>query len=104
MVEDGYLSSSPKERLVNIQVDRARILLQFEKTWRLKIHAVWLEAGDNNTKFFHRFANQRRISNSIWELKNQGGLVLSKEDFIKEEAVSYFQGIYRKEQRLYMEP
>lgn len=29
-----------------------------------------MDQGDNNTKFFHRFANFRKKHNSIWDLKN----------------------------------
>ena len=95
-----YFSSFCKDILSSLHAERARILLQIEQTWRLKSHVVWLEVGYNNTKLFHRFANQRRISNSIWEIKNQDGIFLSEQLFIKEESVRYFQGIYSHDQCL----
>lgn len=67
---------------------------------RLKIRAVWLEAGDINSRFFHWFANHRRISNSIWELKNQDGIMLGEQSAIKEELARHFQGIYNQVQSL----
>lgn len=36
--------------------------------WCLKIWAIWLVEGDDNTTFFHKFAAVKKTNNSIWEL------------------------------------
>lgn len=41
--------------------------------WRQRSKALWLKEGDQNSKFFHTKAYQRRRRNSIWSLKNERG-------------------------------
>jgi hypothetical protein len=47
--------------------------LEEEKTWRVKSRALWLEARDQNTKFFQKFPNQEKNFKSIWKLKDSQG-------------------------------
>jgi hypothetical protein len=44
-----------------------------EHIWRLKSRALWLKAGNNNTKYFHQFANFRKNTNTISDIKNAKG-------------------------------
>ena len=46
-------------------------------------------------KYFHNYANRRRLSNSIWETLDASGLTVSDPDSIKKEAISYFSGPYK---------
>ena len=52
---------------------RSMLLLQEEKLSRLKSKALWLEAGDKNTKYFHKFASHRKNTNTILEIKDEAG-------------------------------
>lgn len=56
-----------------LEKHRSQILLAREKEWRLKSRAIWLKAGDENIKFFHNYARGRKITNTIWKLKNEEG-------------------------------
>jgi hypothetical protein len=65
-----------------------------EEEWRLKIRALWLKFGDNNTKFFHNFSNQRQNLNTIWELKNEEGIWVSSFLEKAETGARYFESLF----------
>jgi hypothetical protein len=46
-----------------------RVLHKEEKEWRLKSRALWLQAGDKNTYFFHKQAKARQHRNIVEEIK-----------------------------------
>ena len=50
---------------MDAKADWAKIILMEEISWRQKSRALWLQAGDRNTKFFHRTANMHRRFNSL---------------------------------------
>ena len=45
--------------------------MERQEALRLKSRAIWMECGDDNTKYFHAFAKGRKQQNTIWELKNE---------------------------------
>jgi hypothetical protein len=61
----------------------------------LKSKVTWSKEVDENTKFFHYFSNQRKKSNTIWEMKNEEGVMVS--NFSK--GVQHFQSIYSEPAR-----
>jgi hypothetical protein len=77
-----------------LKTRKENILAIEESTWRLRSRALWLQKGDKNTSFFHKYATQRRNHNTIWDISNDDGKVLSSESEIKEFAYKYFQEQY----------
>jgi hypothetical protein len=71
-------------------------LLAEESKWRLKSRAIWIREGDNNTNFFHKFASYRRIVNSIWEIKNQNGHLVSSIEDIAEVGKGFFSNLFKE--------
>lgn len=71
-LNDGYFSEDCKSLFAQLEVDRLKILLFWEESWRLKSQAPWLKSGDNNTRFFLNFANQRRLNKLIRDLSIDG--------------------------------
>ena len=72
-VGGGLLSLESKEAMVLLEGRRNSLLLDKEEAWRLKSRAIWLECGDENTKFFHAYARGRRVANTIWSLQDEEG-------------------------------
>jgi hypothetical protein len=54
-----------------------RALHKEEKEWRLKSRALWLQAGDKNTSFFHKQAKSRQHRNTVEEIKTTSGTELT---------------------------
>ena len=94
-VANGIQSENFWEDLKNLEVEYRAYLLKEEAEWRLKSRAVWLNAGDKNTKFFHKYASGRRREKSIWEIE-VGGKTLCKNSEIKTAAVNFFGTLYSK--------
>ena len=70
------------------------LLLSEELHWRQQSRMVWLEVGDQNTKFFHNYANQRKRTNGIQGLRNQEDVWCTAENQVEDIAVNYFQNIF----------
>jgi hypothetical protein len=45
-------------------------LKEKEELWRQRSRAIWIQSGDQNTKFFHHFANYRRNCKYVWEIRD----------------------------------
>ena len=56
----GFLSEADFESSKSLEIKRHDLLFKEQQLWRLKIWEIWIKAGDNSTKFFHRFASHRR--------------------------------------------
>ena len=55
------------------ELKREELLAKEEELWRLKSRAIWIKEGDNNTKFFHRYATHRKNVNMISAIKDING-------------------------------
>jgi hypothetical protein len=71
------------------------LLLADEERWRQKSRATWIQCGDKNTKFFHRFASFRRNKKHLWEVKDESDRVHTGQEAIKAEALRFFRSFYK---------
>jgi len=99
--DPNSLSFDQKILIRNLEKKKQQILQRKEATWRLKSRAIWLKEGDRNTSFFHRFANARRERNTIWSIKDDLGNILSSQEEITREAVSFFHSHFKRREVLF---
>ncbi|XP_074308415.1 uncharacterized protein LOC141643244 [Silene latifolia] len=88
--EDGGRSASQIRDRKNLVTGITHLLKQEELFWRQRSRVLWLRDGDNNTKFFHRKAGQRKQKNNIRKILDKEGRIYTRTDHIDGYAVSYF--------------
>ena len=62
--------------------------------WKQRSRALWLQEGDNNTRYFHSRASHQFRRNRIDSLEDPSGEVCVDEDGIANILVSYYQGLF----------
>ena len=62
--------------------------------WRQMAKVHWLQNGDRNTGFFHRYASERRRWNRISKLVNDAGDVVTDLAGIHELVTNYYQTLF----------
>ena len=90
----GFLNDQSKDDLLSLEKQRNVILCEREEMWRLKSRAIWLQCGDENTKFFQAYAKGRKFTNSIWELSSVEGEPVSSFDGLADMGVRYFGDLF----------
>jgi hypothetical protein len=94
----GYLSQEEKDLLYGLEKCHRVILEEREAQWRLKSRALWLNCGDENTKFFQSFAKGRKMANTIWSLRNQRGEEITKYNELDDLGINHFKTLYKAQE------
>lgn len=102
-LDDSLFYEEHKIKVAALEAKRSFLLHQLEESWRQKSKAIWLKAGDNNTCFFHKYANQRRLRNSIWDLQDSHQEVISGSVALKKTAIEHFNKIYSTDSAISIE-
>jgi len=84
------LSAVEVERLKSLELNRATILRDEERAWRLRSRATWLKLGDSNTKFFHHVASYNRCKKNIWSINCAGNEPIRGQEAILAAAEEHF--------------
>ena len=86
---------------LNLEEERSKaksdwyeLILKEERATMMKSKFTWAKKGDANTKLFHNLMNGRRATNAISKLERTNGEVLSGEENILEEILSFFSSLY----------
>jgi hypothetical protein len=69
------------------------ILEEEELFWFKRSHKTWLLQGDNNTEFFHRVANGRKLRQTIYSLED-GLDHITGDDNLLRHATSYYKNLF----------
>ena len=88
--------------MIDLESRKRKILLDREHEARQKSRAIWLLCGDDNTPFFHKFANQRKNVNSIWKISNDGGSMVEGFDAIVGAGVQHFETLFQAGKNLHL--
>jgi len=62
----------------------------------MKSTMVWLDLGDDNIKFFHRFTNHKKCINTIWEMKDYEDHNVRDFTILVELGVQHISKIYKE--------
>ena len=70
-------------------------LLDCEETlWHQRSRVFWYGQGDQNTKFFHSKASQRRKKNTISGIWDENGIWCDTNESIAATAIAYFEALF----------
>lgn len=70
------------------------ILAQKEIFWKQRSKELWLQAGDQNTKYFHACATSKKKNNQISRLKNKDGDWVDWGSGLKEVMKDYYKDLF----------
>eukprot|EP00253_Pinus_taeda_P030670 PITA_30670 len=91
----GFISAADKCRLIDLENQKVKILKEREESIRLRSRALWIQAGDDNTKFFHNFAKSRKVSNTIWKLPSPDGDIADNFNKLAHLGTTHFRNLYK---------
>jgi 4-hydroxyphenylpyruvate dioxygenase-like putative hemolysin len=79
----GALNLEQSRKRCWLKDDLLKMLKEEELYWCRRSHETWLLKGDNNTKFFHRNANEKKRKQTIFSLKYYGNHITGDENLIR---------------------
>lgn len=94
----GCLSKQLRLDKAKAKDEFQEIVIREEIKWRQKSRINWLRKGDNNTKFFHSFANIHKFTNRISSLIIKGSECEDAERTANE-IIEYYKRLCRKNRR-----
>jgi hypothetical protein len=89
-----------KDSLLSLENLRRSLLQIREEEWRQKSWALWLHSGDENTKFFQAYAKGRKMTNTIWGIKDQSGRLQTSFEDMERLGSSHFKSQYSADSRV----
>ena len=69
-------------RVVRLKKEISKLLVREELMWKQRSRSLWLQEGDNNTRYFHSRASHRFRRNRIDNLEDANGELCSDEEGI----------------------
>ena len=69
-------------RVLRLKKDISTLLVKEEQMWKQRSRSLWLQEGDNNTRYFHSRASHRFKRNQIDSLEDANGELCNDEDGI----------------------
>ena len=91
----GECTEENKAEFLLVSKELDDLLLKQDIFWAQRSRISWLKHGDNNTKFFHAKASQRRRRNFIQGIKNHEDVWVEEVEEIAGVATRYFEDIFK---------
>uniref|UniRef100_A0A803NVQ6 Chloride channel protein n=1 Tax=Cannabis sativa TaxID=3483 RepID=A0A803NVQ6_CANSA len=88
------MSSESYYRQKTLQANLDSLLLKEETYWKQRSRIQWLQLGDKNTRFFHKFASNRKRSNRIDSLTSEDGTVCHDPESILSLIQSFYSNLF----------
>ena len=92
------LDTQQQDQILSLKEECHRLSLMEETSERQKSRINWLKVGDENSKFFHGFANSRQRHNNISSIRLQG-ILTTDMAMIKQGAVTFYEQLYSEEEK-----
>lgn len=70
---NGIFCETKLRNLRQKEVAKTELLDWEEAKRRQKRRETWIAQGNENTRFFHNYANMRKTINTIWSIKDSRG-------------------------------
>ena len=90
----GNWSDNLRDERVNLKKELNGILVKQEIMVKQKLKIQWAKLGDANSSLFHRLLNARKSKNFISKIELDSGEILTTEEDIVREIISFFEGLY----------
>ncbi|KAI0488502.1 hypothetical protein KFK09_028336 [Dendrobium nobile] len=87
----GWLSNEKLWELRSKVFKLNSMLSRLNTYWRQRAKAKWIVEGDSNSKFFHSFANSRRIGKRISQIKDVDGAISEDPLVLQQILFQFFQ-------------
>ncbi|KAL8118653.1 hypothetical protein AgCh_016247 [Apium graveolens] len=71
------------------------LLERKEVYWKQRVKQMWLQHGDQNTKFYHQFASARKTNNGFKRIKDAGGKWKETEEEIQGVITNYYAEVFQ---------
>lgn len=81
---------------MDLENQKSKILKYIEESICLRSRAIWLKAGDDNTRFFHNYAKCRKVQNTIWNIPLLEGGVANSFNKLSHLGSSHFRNLYKQ--------
>ncbi|XP_074362148.1 uncharacterized protein LOC141702349, partial [Apium graveolens] len=83
------------QRYNEVREEYLNLLERQEMYWKQRAKQFWLQEGDRNTRFFHRYASARKNKNSIKRLRDANGDWCDTEEGIQGVVTTYFDQLFK---------
>lgn len=81
-------------QVLRLKKEISKLLVREEQMWKQRSRSLWLQEGDNNTRYFHSRASHRFRRNRMDSLEDANEELCSDEDGISSILVDYYQQFF----------